>query len=70
LGCNIAFGSPTGDLARLSFLAFDGLYFAEGSYEVLMDDPEGGPVLTAGGELLVRLVKSVVETQTKPSSWA
>jgi hypothetical protein len=39
------------------------VYFGEGSYEVLMDDPVGGPVLTAGGELLVRLVDSVVETQ-------
>jgi hypothetical protein len=53
---------PAGDLIRLSFLVSDGLYFGDGSYEVLSDDPEAGPVLTAGGELLVRLVDSVVKT--------
>ena len=53
---------PSGDLIRLSFLVSDGLYFCEGSYDVLDDYPEAGPVLTAGGELLVRLVDSVVET--------
>jgi len=51
---------PAGDVVRLSFLVSDGLYFGEGSYEVLMDDAEGGPVLTAGGELLVRLVDTVI----------
>src|SRR5262249_44224961 len=51
---------PDGDLVRLSFLVSDGLYFGEGSYEVLMDDAEGGPVLTVGGELLVQLVDTVV----------
>jgi hypothetical protein len=56
---------PAGDLVRLSFLVSDGLYVGEGSYQVLMGDPVGEPVLTAGGELLVRLVDSVVETQTK-----
>lgn len=50
---------PAGDLVRLSFLVSDGLYFGEGSYEVLMDDPAGEPVLTAGGELLLRLVDAV-----------
>jgi hypothetical protein len=47
---------------RLSFLVSDGLYFGEGSYEVLMDDAEAEPVLTVGGELLVRLVDTVVGT--------
>jgi len=53
---------PTGDLVRLSFLVSDGLYFGEGSYEAFMDDPAGEPVLTAGGELLVQLVDTVVNT--------
>src|SRR5262245_56732252 len=61
---------PTCDLVRLSFLVSDGLNFGEGSYEVLMDDPAGGPVLTAGGELLVRLVDSVVMAQANPGSRA
>ena len=61
---------PTGDLVRLSFLASDGLYFGEGSYERLMDDAAGGPVLTAGGELLVQLVDSVVPAQPKPGTRA
>ena len=53
---------PDGDMVRLSFLVSDGTYVGEGSYEVLIDDPVGGPVLTAGGELLVRLVDAVVKT--------
>jgi hypothetical protein len=61
---------PAGDLVRVSFLVSDGLYFGEGSFEVLIDDPEGGPVLTAGGELLAQLVDTVLETQTKPGSRA
>ena len=52
---------PDGDMVRLSFLVSDGTYVGEGSYEVLIDDPVGGPVLTAGGELLVRLVDAVVK---------
>ena len=52
---------PTGDWIRLSFLVSDGLYAGDGKYEMWMDDPEGGPVLTAGGELLVRLVDTVVK---------
>jgi hypothetical protein len=47
---------PAGGLIRLSFLVSDGLYFGEGSYESWMDDTAGGPVLTAGGELLVSVV--------------
>ena len=53
---------PEGELLRLSFLVSDGLYFGEGSYEAFMDDPAGEPVLTAGGELLVQLVDTVVNT--------
>jgi hypothetical protein len=59
---------PTGDLVRLSFLVSDGLYVGEGSYEVLIQDPAGGPVLTAGGELLVQLVETVrSQDQTRRS---
>jgi hypothetical protein len=59
---------PTGDLVRLSFLVSDGLYCGEGSYEVLMGDPAGGPVLAAGGELVARLVDTAVQRETKPGS--
>ena len=58
---------PTGDLVRLSFLVSDGLYSGEGNYDVLMDDPAAGPVLAAGGELLVRLVDTAVKRETKPA---
>jgi hypothetical protein len=52
----------------LSFLVSDGLYVGEGSYEVLIQDPAGGPVLTAGGELLVQLVETVrSQDQTRRS---
>jgi hypothetical protein len=57
---------PDGDVVRLSFLASDGVYIGEGSYEALMSDPVGGPVLTAGGELLVQLVEAAVKA--KPSN--
>jgi hypothetical protein len=53
---------PDGDMVRLSFLVSDGTCIGEGSYEDLMSDPVGEPVLTAGGELLVRLVDTVVKT--------
>ena len=52
---------PDGDMVRLSFLVSDGTYVGEASYESLMDDPVGEPVLTAGGELLTCLVDSVVK---------
>jgi hypothetical protein len=55
---------PARELVRLSFLVSDGLYFCEGSYEVLNEDPEGGPVLTAGGELLVPLVDFALEKRS------
>jgi hypothetical protein len=57
---------PDSDVVRLSFLASDGTYIGEGSYEALMNDPVGGQVLTAGGELLVQLVDTVVKA--KPST--
>jgi hypothetical protein len=53
---------PDGDMVRLSFLVSDGAYIGEGSYEDLMSDPVGEAVLTAGGELPVRLVDTVVKT--------
>ena len=49
-------------MVRLSFLVSDGTCVGEGSYEGLMSDPVGEAVLTAGGELLVRLVDTVVKT--------
>ena len=61
---------PAGDLIRLSFLVSDGLYFGEGSYESWMDDTAGGPVLTAGGELLVSVVDTVVESRSKSGGQA
>ena len=56
-------GAGARQWVRLSLLVSDGTYVGEGSYQVLMTDPVGGPLLTARGELLVRLRDTVVKTQ-------
>lgn len=48
--------SPEGDVARLSFLVSDGLYFGEGPMSALAGDPLGGPVVDAAVALLVATV--------------
>ena len=43
---------------RLSFLVSDGLYFGEGPYRDLQQDPLGGPVLAKATQLLQLVVKT------------
>jgi hypothetical protein len=44
--------SPPPSGVRLSFIASDGLYFGEGSFDALSADPLGGAVLGTAGNLL------------------
>ena len=45
----------TGNI-RLTFLVSDGLYFGEGPFELLSQDPIGGPVISAATKLMTFLV--------------
>ena len=51
---------PQAGNARLSFLVSDGLYFGEGPFEVLAQDPIGGPVISAATKLMQFLVSQGV----------
>lgn len=42
---------------RMTFLVSDGLYFGEGAFESIEQDPMGGPVLAKATELLQRTVE-------------
>ncbi|HUP13192.1 MAG TPA: hypothetical protein VM187_13285 [Niastella sp.] len=50
--------APGTDMIRLSFLVSDGLYFGEGPFEVLQDDPMGGPVIQAATNLMAYLTST------------
>jgi hypothetical protein len=43
--------------ARLTFLVSDGLYFGEGPFEVIAQDPMGGRVIAAGFQLMTFLFR-------------
>lgn len=47
---------PNGDI-RLNFLVSDGLYFGQGPFDVLSNDPMGGPVIDAATKLMVFLTE-------------
>lgn len=47
---------PVAGNIRLTFLVDDGLYFGEGPFEVLAQDPIGGPVVAAATKLMQFLV--------------
>lgn len=47
---------PNAGNVRLSFLVSDGLYFGEGPFAVLAQDPIGGPVIGAATRLIQFLV--------------
>ena len=47
---------PKAGNVRLSFLVSDGLYFGEGPFEDLANDPIGGPVIAAATKLMQFLV--------------
>jgi hypothetical protein len=46
---------PTDGMVRLSFLVADQLYFGEGPFDVLANDPMGGPVIDAATKLMAYL---------------
>lgn len=48
--------APEAGQVRLNFLATDGLYFGEGPFEVLAQDPLGGPVIDAATRLMQFLI--------------
>lgn len=48
--------APEAGQIRLNFLVTDGLYFGEGPFEVLAQDPLGGPVINAATGLMQFLI--------------
>jgi len=54
--------APTNGNMRITFLVSDGLYFGEGSVEVLFNDPMAGPALTSATYLLNYLTGKSLET--------
>ncbi len=56
---------PQGDLIRMNFLVSDGLYFGQGSYGALMEDPYAPPVINATMRLLHMLVDAALASDRK-----
>jgi hypothetical protein len=52
---------PVEGNVRLTFLVSDGLYFGEGPFSVIQEDPIGGPVLAAASELLTEIVNATTK---------
>jgi hypothetical protein len=48
---------PGNGEVRLNFLVSDGLYFGQGPFDVLSNDPMGGPVIDAATKLMVFLTE-------------
>ena len=46
---------------RITMLASDGLYFGQGSYEVMLQDPKGGPIFDKALALLLLVVDKATE---------
>jgi hypothetical protein len=46
---------------RMTFLVSDGLYFGEGSFDALYQDPMGGPVLTKATELIQQATENALK---------
>jgi hypothetical protein len=59
------FAPPAGDLVRTTILVSDGLYFGQGPYGALRNDPLGGAVLSAGEKLLRVVIKTALELEKK-----
>lgn len=53
--------APVKGNVRLTFLASDGLYFGEGPFSAIQQDPIGGPVLTSASELLMKIVNATTK---------
>jgi hypothetical protein len=51
---------PAEGRVRLTFLVSDGLYFGEGPFSAIQQDPVGGPVLMAAADLLKKIVTAAV----------
>jgi len=49
---------------RLTFIVSDGLYFGEGPFEVMAEDPAAGPLIQQGVKLL-EAINQVAEDKTK-----
>jgi len=49
---------PIAGNVRLTFLVSDGLYFGEGPYSAIQQDPIGGPVLLTSSKLLAKIVSA------------
>ena len=49
---------------RLTFLASDGLYFGEGPFEIMQQEPMVAPVITKAIELLQLVVNASVDKNT------
>lgn len=49
-------GAPPKGHVRLNMLTPSGLHFGEGPFEILSNDPMGGPVISAGTELMQALI--------------
>jgi hypothetical protein len=52
---------PVAGNVRLTFLVSDGLYFGEGPFSAIQQDPIGGPVLLASSKLLEKIVSAAAD---------
>lgn len=48
-------------MTRLSFIVSDGLYYGQGPMQVLQSDAMAGPLLSAGAELLTKVVELAMQ---------
>ena len=55
---------PEAGSIRLTFLASDGLYFGEGPFQALQQDPLAGPIVDKAMELLQTVVNESIEPRT------
>lgn len=55
---------PENGLVRLTFLASDGLYFGEGPFDALQDDPMAAPVLATATQLMAYLTSAALKSSS------
>ncbi|MGI4834422.1 MAG: hypothetical protein ACRYFK_13280 [Janthinobacterium lividum] len=55
---------PAKGLVRMTFLVSDGLYFGQGPFEVLQQDPLGAPVIGAATQLMIYLTEQGLKQST------
>jgi len=61
---NERLAAPEAGSIRLTFLASDGLYFGEGPFQALQQDPLAGPIVDKAVELLQTVVNESIEPRT------